>query len=609
MFRTRNFPLVIILISLYLTGKAQTFDPFDGHGAEFTVKLERYFPSPGVEQAGRKRLADSVHIFIKGKPWTLSNVGVRLNACEKFLVSLNRHYAYFQLLAYKNKLDTTARSAKQHISELIDALDTRTNQELRRPRFASLAKKNGYPYQYLIRQVMLKAAHELSPADVAVAAQLNDPFLERLTTRYDNLMDAISPVPGRGAIMQNKDPSVRASGMRKFYSVYDQHAEILAATLIDITAQSNAYAKLRVFKSAPEAVYARRLQLPEDSVRSMLKHMTALNSVLKAYQQVQADQVKLKYGLDTAHSWDMNLPSGYSFKPMTYAEVRKLIDQAFKPLGKAYQRSFAWLLEPANGALDIAAGPNRITENTSVGYPGVPTTLYMKSYQGMLGDILRLSHEGGHAIHAQMMSEHLSVPSYSSGPGFLFEAYAMLNELLVLDALKKQAATTEAKAFYTKALLDKLSLEIFTAAEEGSFEQALYDGTAAGRVRDRKDVDSLYSGIMQQYDLFFTSEPERKSEWINKRLLFDDPLYNINYLYAMLLSCRLYQQAHDDPADFARRYGELLKNGFDASANDLIKKYMDFGLENESLLQSTIMLMQAQTDELKGYYQILKRTR
>jgi oligoendopeptidase F len=73
---------------------------------------------------------------------------------------------------------------------------------------------------------------------------------------------------------------------------------------------------------------------------------------------------------------------------------------------------------------------------------------------------------------------------------------------------------------------------------------------------------------MNKYDIFFPQEPERKSEWIQRRLFFEDPLYNINYLYAILVACKFYDIAHRDPQKFADNYNKLLRNGF----NDTVDK-------------------------------------
>ncbi len=330
--------------------------------------------------------------------------------------------------------------------------------------------------------------------------------------------------------------------------------------------------------------------------------MTRHTDILKDYQQLQADYIKRLTGLTTVNSWDTSLSDGFKWQPVSFTQTRSLILNALALLGKTYTDHFSFLLDPANGEMDIAAGPNRLTENTSIGFIGVPESVYMKGYNGSLSNISHLIHEGGHAVHEQLMSDNHIVPSYKNGPNMVYEAFAIFNELLLLDALKNKEKTPEGKAFYAIQFLNKLAFEIYQSAEEGSFEQQLNEGVAKGTINNREDIDNLYAVIMNKYDSYFPNEPQRKSEWIRKRLVFDDPIYNVNYLYAILISCKLFQLQHNDPEHFAVNYTALLKNGFDAPANDLLKKYMGFSLDSNSLLDGALELMKKRTLELKSIY-------
>jgi oligoendopeptidase F len=78
--------------------------------------------------------------------------------------------------------------------------------------------------------------------------------------------------------------------------------------------------------------------------------------------------------------------------------------------------------------------------------------------------------------------------------------------------------------------------------------------------------------------------------WIGKRLVFEDPLYNVNYLFAMLVTCKLYELHLSDPGAFARNYDILLKNGFSDTAKTQLKKYMHIDLNNDELLSAAAML-------------------
>lgn len=621
-FHHPNYRALVLIICLtlpWLHSNAQQYDPFDGNAAAFHVKLNRYFKTEEDEKAARVLVANSINRFKADTVWTLGNLAAHLDTYSSLLIAIERHNQYFRLRTYINKNDSLARQAYNEVGGVENGLEGITGRMLLQPRFSAITDQqlkqyHLTKYKFLLGKAKEQAIHSLPEHDEQLLGKVSDDMIDHLTDRYDNLMSTItgdsitikdkkySPVKIWSGILLNPDSALRKQVAQAYYKAYSDHAEVIAAALIDITRQKSILAKLRGYKTATERTYGRRLQLPEESVKKMLDEMTQYADVLKNYQRVQANQIKKQTGLATVHSWDASLPMGFTWQPLPFAKVRPLILDALAPLGDDYTRHFAVLLDPANGEMEIAGGANRVNENTSVGFIGVPESLYMKSYNGTLGDVSRLIHEGGHAIHEQLMSDNGIVPSYKYGPSILNEAYAMFNELLLLDALEKQEKTNAGKAFYTKQFLDKLSHEIFTSAEEGAFEQGLYEGVAQGSINTRDDVDKLYAGIMNKYDSYFPTEPQRKSEWINKRLVFDDPLYNVNYLYAILVSCKLYQQQHTDPKGFAAKYTALLKNGFDAPADDLLKKFMGFSLDSSSLLKDALGLMRDKTGILEGLY-------
>ena len=158
-------------------------------------------------------------------------------------------------------------------------------------------------------------------------------------------------------------------------------------------------------------------------------------------------------------------------------------------------------------------------------------------------------------------------PYYAGGPNFVSEAYAIFNELLLWHQLRKEATTPQERAYYQERLLDEVTFQVFTSAEEGELEQGLYDGVTAGTIRNADDIDKLNGGILDRYELFAPQEPSMRLNWMRKRLLINDPLYLVSYLYAGLVACKLYDMIEADPTAFAKRYTALLSEGFDAPAH------------------------------------------
>lgn len=618
--------LALLSITTFCPVKAQSYDPFDGHSSKFHVDLTRYFENRDAEAYKRNQLFSEADSFMADSLWQPALLHKKLTSYDQLLIKLKRHYEYYRLLNYRNSKDTIARQVKNNVEEKLDRLGNYLSQQLGRKEIRKIfadpnLERSLVPYKYFVDQINNSVGLKPSPQEQLLIEKLGKSTLAHLTDRYDRLMDDISapdiilkdgtklnPIFNRNALLQNKDPEVRKAATLAYRAAYGAHGEIMAATLIDIARQKNILSKLEGFKNATARNYIAALQLPESSVKSLLAEVASHAHLLKTYQQVLVGHAAKSTALDSVRSYDLSAADAYAYKPMPYAAVKDLIIGATVPLGKSYTEEFAWLLDPANGAMEIAGGTgSRVNEYTSIGYAGVPVSLYMRTYNGTLSSLLTLSHEGGHAIHQKLMNSQLLIPAYASGPNFLFEAFAMLNELLVLDKLQAGAKDIQGKAYYTQQFLNILSLEIFTAAEEGLFEQKLYDGVANGKIETKEDIDSLYAAVMGDYDLFFPKEPERKSEWINKRLFFDDPIYYVNYLYAMLVACKLYDQLNEEPKKFTSRYLALLKNGFDAPATVLLEKFMGFKLDNNALLKSTLRLMQGKTETLRLFYEQIDR--
>jgi oligoendopeptidase F len=102
---------------------------------------------------------------------------------------------------------------------------------------------------------------------------------------------------------------------------------------------------------------------------------------------------------------------------------------------------FRQLLDPATGRMDIAAEQGkRINGGFSIGAPGVASGLFVENYgRGLIGDSRVIIHEGGHAIHKQLMSEGGVSPFYTQGPNWMFDGFAILNEFLFYDRLYRSS--------------------------------------------------------------------------------------------------------------------------------------------------------------------------
>src|SRR5664279_249401 len=117
-------------------------------------------------------------------------------------------------------------------------------------------------------------------------------------------------------------------------------------------------------------------------------------------------------------------------------------------------------------------------------------------------------------------------------------------------------------------------MEMFVVGEEEALELAIYEGVRQGTVQTADDLDSLARKINTTYSIWPGKHDELRMNWITSSLFYEDPLYDINYVYGALLALKYYELYARDPKVFVPRYIALLKSGFGAPPAELLKQHL-----------------------------------
>jgi oligoendopeptidase F len=91
-------------------------------------------------------------------------------------------------------------------------------------------------------------------------------------------------------------------------------------------------------------------------------------------------------------------------------------------------------------------------------------------------------------------------------------------------------------------------------------------------------------------------------QWITTNLFYEDPLYEINYVYGSMLALKYYEMYMRNPKEFMPRYIALMKNGFEAPPDVLLKRYLDIDLRDPRLVTDAIRLLENKVNQLEAEY-------
>lgn len=576
----------------------------------YHVDLARhFFQSPEKEESERAqfraRLAELERF--KGKIAASPDALLAaLSAYEDIRISYIRHENYLYLRAAIDAEDRASSSANAALGaeyaartaflrNELASIDATTLDEFIK-RSPTLAK-----YRFAIEDARRSRDHTLplaqeelleSQAPWAVGWQypLYRTLLGRTTFGVvDTAAGPLNVQRDRRAIARHPDATVRESGFRRRMAAYDSQRDLYAFALSKLAQARNERARMHGFADDAEAKYFESYWTRAD-VDRLLSAVARHADSYKRYQRVRADKARALHGLKQANVWDVEGSLSALEEPFVpIEEASAKIRAALAPLGETFGRAMALLLDPRNGRLDIAPGDGRSPGGFSLGYVGVDSVFYTEGYRGAYNDMRVLTHEATHAVHRQLMTESGVSALYADGPKYLFESFATLSELLLADHLAKAASSAREREYYLEQFLEGKGTIAFVAAPEAELEQAIYAVEQSGEHLSADRLDALTLDVYSRYSIWPRMNNELKSRWMTTVLMYQDPFYNINYVWGGVLALVYYDLYKADPGAFAQRFQKLMQNGFDAPPDDLLRELLGIELRDPDALVTRAM--------------------
>jgi oligoendopeptidase F len=254
--------------------------------------------------------------------------------------------------------------------------------------------------------------------------------------------------------------------------------------------------------------------------------------------------------------------------------------------------------------MDIVPGPHRKRGGFSKGFVGTDSVFFSDGFTGSYNDVRVLTHESTHAVHRQLMKSNQVLPAYAEGPHYLFEAFAIFNEFLLPDYLFDHETDPVLKQFYLEQFLDGKGTIMFVVAPEVAIEHAVYEGVKRGTIKSADDLDLLTKQTYSRYSIWAVKHDELKARWMDIGLMYEDPFYDVNYIYGALLALKFYELFKRDPQHFIPSYIALIRNGFDATPEVLLRRFLNIDLRDPRLVSDALSVVEGKIDLLeRGYHQ------
>jgi oligoendopeptidase F len=589
-----------MLLSTAFAQEPAPFAAFPNGAARYHLDFSRIFATPEAEKADRAVLARELEALQAMRGSVTADGDHLLAALERrdaVRVRVARHAMYLYLRYAVDTRDEKSSSDDDALEAEADAKSAFVDSEIMAisdARLAQLvaAQPKLATYRYALESIRRWRPHTLPEPEEQLWSSMAPAAVHWQYDLWEKLRSRSAPASGQNS----PDRALREAAFRKRWADLAQDRDLYAFALLRLASSRNALARLRHFDDAAAWSYFRR-DLTRASVKSLLDRVAANAEVYKRYQRLRAEHVRAAMGYSDANVWDLGArPAGIAPPRFTIDEARRAILEATAPLGEEYAAQLRALLDPANGRMDIVPGPHRKSGGFSEGTLGTQSVFFAGGFTGTYNDVRVLAHESTHAVQRQLMDASGVPLAYTGGPSYLAEALAIFNELLLADTM----AAHDGDPFYLEQFLDGKGMAAFSIAPEAELEEAVYDGVAAGTIHGPDDLDALTKRIYIRYTIWPEKHDELKGQWMAVPLMYEDPFYDVNYVYGAIIALRMYASYSHDPKAFAPRYVAMMKNGYTAPPAVLLKQF--FGIDLDDPLDDVVHLLDARVAALRAAY-------
>ena len=431
-------------------------------------------------------------------------------------------------------------------------------------------------HAYMLRKAKLRAAHLMTPAEEALASELNVSSGTAWSKLHSDVTSQLRvPVKVDGQIQElpmsvvrnmadEADRDVRRSAYEAELAGWKEAAVPLAAALNSIKGEVNVLARKRGWQSPLEASLFNS-NIDRATLDAMLTAARESFPDFRRYLHAKARAL----GLSRLAWYDLFAPVGKSDKIWEYDEAARFIVEQFgtysSRLSGFAARAFReqWIdAEPRAGKVDGAyCTPLRKDESR-----------VFANYKPSYGGVSTLAHELGHGYHNLNLAHRTMLQQDT--PMTLAETASIFCETIIREATLRKADKQE-QIMILEASLQGSCQVVVDITSRFLFEQRVFEA----RQQRELSIDELNNVMLE-------AQRETYGDGLDESLLHpymwamkphyystESSFYNYPYMFGLLFGLGLYAQFQQDPEKFKQGYDDLLSSTGLADAATLAAQF------------------------------------
>ncbi len=365
-------------------------------------------------------------------------------------------------------------------------------------------------------------------------------------------------------LMQSKDRTLRKNTLKTLNGEYGKFNNFLASNYISEIKSNVFYARASRYKNCLD----KSIFLEEADRRVYDKLIDCVNENLDVIYDYY-DLKKKSQNLPNFAIYDQFAPEKEVEKKYSFDEAFEIVKKATKPLGEEYSK----ILDLAKTQRWIDKYPNKNKDSGAFSWGAYgKNPVLLLNFVGNTQSLFTLAHELGHSMHTYFSnkSQNYDQAGYKI---FVAEVASIVNEMLLLKYLQKNAKTSEEKIYYFDHFLSEFKSTVFRQTMFSEFEQFAHETFENSLPISAEVLNNFYYDLNKKY---FGKNvkliPEIKYEW-SRIPHFYNAFYVYKYAIGMISAIYLVDEIIPKEHE---RYIKFLSSGsteppiellFDAGAN------------------------------------------
>jgi pepF/M3 family oligoendopeptidase len=496
--------------------------------------------------------------------------------------------AYISAFVTTNSRDALAQARQSELQRLtvrLAQLGTRFTSWLGALDVAALVARSSVAreHAYTLQRAQTAARHLMSPAEEALAAEMNVTGGSAWGKLHGNVTSQLMvPLTLHGEAQElpmsmvrnlayDADAAVRRTAYTAEMETWDRAAVPLAAAMNSIKGEGNTLAARRNWESPLEAALF-DASIDQATLDAMLGAARESFPDFRRYLRAKARAL----GSGEALPWyDLFAPVGTSGRVWPYEEAVEFITAQFGTYSPRLRDYAAlafrerWIdAEPRDGKRDgaycmsIRADESRVFANFKPGFPGVST----------------LAHELGHGYHNFNLAGRTMLQR--STPMTLAETASIFCETIIRHAALALGGPAEQMEILEAALQGSCQV-VVDITSRFLFERAVFDGRRQRELSVDELNEHMLAAQRETYGDGLDATALHPYMWAVKQHYYSTgrPFYNFPYMFGLLFGLGLYARYQQDGEAFKAGYDDLLASTGMADAATLAAR---FGIDTRS---------------------------